>query len=341
MTKEGLLEFKPFVLQKRKSVEKLKTCGRHPSCHIYFAKLYKSFTRCGCPFKISFSFLDLKAKDDMSVRLNGSSNFKHGNRCCPSRAQLVVQKRKAGAYTKAINEKQIKCILLLLSTNNKVASKTMRDLLRPLFPPGHCLDAKFLFNFRLRARKILHTKPGAVSDMTINLRDESQLLNVDSLDFQLPQYFTEAFRQFHYLVHDALKDTNDINQIENYPNLLSRSDCSFKWRRASDSQGRPTGYMWQTGVMRKYLEGCGSTLFVDRPGRPRSNKGWPLFTMAMLSGAKKVCVTCDAIMISERGDAYAWLIQACVDLTPGFELSNIKVIYADGINAGEIAVTCQ
>jgi hypothetical protein len=45
--------------------------------------------------------------------------------------------------------------------------------------------------------------------------------------------------------------------------------------------------------------------------------------------------TCDAIMISERVDAYTWLIQACVDLTPGFELSNIKVIYADGIHAGE------
>jgi hypothetical protein len=40
-------------------------------------------------------------------------------------------------------------------------------------------------------------------------------------------------------------------------------------------------------------------------------------------------------MISERVDAYAWLIQACFDFTPGFELSNIKVIYADGIHAGE------
>jgi hypothetical protein len=91
--------------------------------------------------------------------------------------------------------------------------------------------------------------------------------------------------------------------------------------------------MWQTGVMRKDLEVCGSTLFVDRLGRPH-NKGWPLFTIAMLSGEKRVCVTCDAIMISERVDAYAWLIQACVDLTPGFKLSDIKVIYADGIHAG-------
>jgi hypothetical protein len=40
-------------------------------------RIYKSSTRCGCPFKISFSFLDLKDRDNISVRLNGSSNFKH------------------------------------------------------------------------------------------------------------------------------------------------------------------------------------------------------------------------------------------------------------------------
>jgi hypothetical protein len=56
-----------------------------------------------------------------------------------------------------------------------------------------------LFNFRLKARKILDIKPGAVSDMTITLGDESQLLNVDSLDSQFPECFTQAFRQFNDL----------------------------------------------------------------------------------------------------------------------------------------------
>jgi hypothetical protein len=85
-------------------------------------RIYNSSMRCGCPFKILFSFLDLKDKDNISVRLNGSSNFKHSNRYFPLRAQLVVQKKKAGAYATAVNETQDKCILLLLSTNNKVPS---------------------------------------------------------------------------------------------------------------------------------------------------------------------------------------------------------------------------
>jgi hypothetical protein len=58
-------------------------------------------------------------------------------------------------------------------------------------------------------------------------------------------------------------------------------------------------------------------------------------TIALLSGEKRVCITSEAIIISERVDAYAWMILATVEMTPGFELSDIKVIYAYGIHAGE------
>jgi hypothetical protein len=298
-------------------------------------RTYKSSTRCGCPFRITFSWVDSRNKDNTAVRVNGSCHFKHDNLCLPSRGQLTVEKRKAGTYTKAINENQIKYILLLLNTNNKIHLKTMRDLIRPLFPLGHYLDSQFLFNFLLKAKGIIESRPEEVCDMTITRADETDLLNVTSLDAQYQEYFTQAFRLFNDLVHEALKDDHDILQIEKYLNLLAESDSSFKGRRVSDANGLPTGYMWQTGVHRNDLKLYGSTLFVDRLGHPLNNKGWPLMTIAMLSGEKKVCVACDAIIISERVDGYAWLIKACVEQTPGFELTDIKVIYADGFHAGE------
>jgi hypothetical protein len=86
--------------------------------------------------------------------------------------------------------------------------------------------------------------------------------------------------------------------------------------------------------MRRDFELYGSTLFLDRLGRPLNNKGWPLMTMAMLSGGKRVCIPCEAIVLSERVESYVWMIRAAVDMTPGFELSNLKVIFGDGILAG-------
>jgi hypothetical protein len=79
-------------------------------------RTYKSSTRCGCPFRITFTRVDSRSKH-ITARVNGSCHFKHDNLCLPSRGQLTVEKRKAGTYTKAINENQIKCILLLLNTN--------------------------------------------------------------------------------------------------------------------------------------------------------------------------------------------------------------------------------
>jgi hypothetical protein len=147
-------------------------------------RTYKSSTRCGCPFRITFSWVDSRNKDNTAVRVNGSCHFKHDNICLPYRGQLTVEKRKAGTHTKAINENQIKCILLLLNTNNKIHVKTMRDLIRPLFPPGHCLDSQFLFNFRLKAKRIIESRPEEVCDMTITRAGETDLLNVTSLDAQ-------------------------------------------------------------------------------------------------------------------------------------------------------------
>jgi hypothetical protein len=48
-----------------------------------------------------------------------------------------------------------------------------------------------------------------------------------------------------------------------------------------------------------------------------------------------VCITNEAIIISERVDAYAWMILAKMEMTPGFEFTDIKAIYADGIHVGE------
>jgi hypothetical protein len=109
-----------------------------------------------------------------------------------------------------------------------------------------------------------------------------------------------------------------------------------------------TGYVWQTGVMRRDFELYGSTLFVDRLGRPLNNKGWPLMTLAMLSEEKKVCLASEAIVFSERVSAYACVIAETVDMTPGVDLADVKVIYGDGILGGggllrdlEISATCN
>jgi hypothetical protein len=176
----------------------------------------------------------------------------------------------------------------------------MGELIRPLFPPGHSLDAQLLLNFRPRAQRLLETKAGEVDEMSFSQDDETMLTATDNLDEKSPAYFTESFRLLNKFAEKALSNPTDIGQIESYLESLSQANPTFKFRILNDAKGNPTGYVWQTGVIRRDLERYGSTLFVDRLGRPLNNKGWPLMTIAMLSGEKKVCIPSEAIVISEH-----------------------------------------
>jgi hypothetical protein len=197
-------------------------------------RTYRSSSRCGCPFKIAFSWVDLKDKTNKSIRLNGSSNFQHDNGCRPSQDQLIAAKRKAGTYTKAVNESKIQKLLTLLKTNNKVSSATMRELVRPLFPPGHLIDSKLLNNLLIKAKKTLsRITAGEAFPTTITQEDgdddddddneddddEPILLNNTDLDDELLEYSTGEqllFTQDDTISRTSTFDHDDDDEDDEY-----------------------------------------------------------------------------------------------------------------------------
>jgi hypothetical protein len=182
---------------------------------------------------------------------------------------------------------------------------------------------------------MLKKKAGDIPSITITEEDERLLLDPDDLDAGSPEYFTESFSLFNQLLDQALLEPSDIQQIETYLQGLAQADDTFQWRKAKCENGSVVGIVWQTGVMKRDFELYGSTLFLDRLGRSLNSKGWPLMTVAMLSGEKMVCLACEGIAVEESLKCYAWFLEAAVDMTPGVELSDIRVIYGDGIFAGD------
>ena len=105
-----------------------------------------STTRVGCPFFLKWSPIDWRnKKSNPSCRIT-STSFLHDNGCNPSLGQLQVEKRKAGTLTTAIHELQIKSIMTVLSTGTKVPTAMLREMMKPLYPPGTSLDWSLVFN---------------------------------------------------------------------------------------------------------------------------------------------------------------------------------------------------
>ena len=287
-------------------------------------------TRCGCSFAIEFTPVNRKEKDDKRVRITLCDGV-HSSGCMPSKSQLRVEKRKAGAVTRAINEHQIKAIASVLNTGTKIHPSTLREMIKPLFPPGHPLDHQLIFNVRVKIMKMLKNSTVDIASLAISQNQERELLE-ENLS---PEFFTEAFQQFHELLEESLKDPNELNQMVNCLESLAECDSQFTHRVASSDGGDVTGFVWQTGVMRKDFELFGETLFIDRLGRSLNTKGWPCMTTAMLDGEKRVCLPSEAITIAETVEAHAWKIRMTAEMTPGRNLDDIKVIFADGIVIGE------
>ena len=295
-------------------------------------------TRCSCPFKVTYASANWKEKrTDPRVKITKSSCYRHDNGCQPSRGQLSMEVRKSGCYTTAIHESQIKTILTLMTTGKKkIDAATLRGLIRPLYPEGTSLDATMIFNFRLKVKRMLNKGIVDISSYTVTHQQEQELVSPDSLETrQSPEFLTEVFTQFTELLKHSLLDLNDLDQMFSCLDSLVEADPSFAYRVSRSLDGTVTAFIWQTGVMRKDFELYGDALFVDRLGRPLNNKGWPSFTVAMLDGMKKLCLAAESFGVMESVDAYAWIITSIVDMAPNRQLSDIKIVFADGILAGE------
>jgi hypothetical protein len=158
------------------------------------------------------------------------------------------------------------------------------------------------------------------------------LLSSDDLDrLETPEFISESFLNYREILKDVLSEPTDLHRISKYLEKLSAADPLFDYRIGRAVDGSVTGFVWQTGVMRRDFELFGDVLFMDCLGRSLNDKGWPITTLAMLDGEGEICLPSEAITVTESIDAYVWLIRETIAMTPKRNLCDIKMCFGDGI----------
>ena len=290
-------------------------------------------TRCGCNFAIKYAPVNRGVKEDKQIKIT-ACDLMHSNGCFPCNSQLAVEKRKSGVVVASLHEARIKAIITVIRTETRVPVATLREMIRPLYPPGTALDAQLIFNLRLKIKRMI--KQGLVDDInSVSITEEQERELLSPVVDESPAFLTEVFVQFQELLKEALLDKNDLIQMKDYLDSLVAADPTFSYRMSHADDGTTTGFVWQTGIMRRDFELHGSTLFIDRLGRSMNTKGWPYITTAMLDGYKRLCLGAEALTVEESIEAYVWVIQMILEMSPGRDSSGIKVIFADGIVMGE------
>ncbi|KAG7371185.1 hypothetical protein IV203_019755 [Nitzschia inconspicua] len=179
-----------------------------------------------------------------------------------------------------------------------------------------------------------------LASYTVTADENTEVLSAaEDLNYQQsPEFLTEALIQFQELLKKAFVDQNEVQQILHYLDKLVECDSSFSYRVGRAADGTVTGFVWQTGVMRRDLDSMEIFCLWTAWESPSTPKVGPLTRLQCLMGRRRFVFhvrdsRCPRPLMAMSG--YVWLINCAVDMAPGRKLSDIKFIVADGIFAAE------
>ena len=75
----------------------------------------------------------------------------------------------------------------------------------------------------------------------------------------------------------------------------------------------------------------GNIFFIDGQKRKYNQLNWPYIGPVIKNSDNRIGVTCEAIVTAEDNDTYTWVFQSMLALEPRWSLSNIQIIYGDGL----------
>ena len=110
---------------------------------------------------------------------------------------------------------------------------------------------------------------------------------------------------------------------------LKVTSPGFDYRIKKDAEGKPTGIMYMTAQMRTHVRRYGNVVCLDAQKRQYNSSGWPYIAPCVKDNEMKVAVAAESIVTEENHEYYVWILQCMVDIEPRFQLSNIRIIFAD------------
>ena len=293
-------------------------------------------TKCGCEFKVNFTGVK-GSEQGAEVRIS-SVQFMHGKGCKPSGEQFKAAWTSGGHASRHLaRTKNLKLhtIVQLLSSGQRPSSRMMRGLLCDMLPIDFDVSSKFINNVKTKIKLKLMN-----GDFDLLLSEGTALVGdvefILSPSDNLPaEYLSIAQEIANETFKEALSDPGSICLVVQYLCQLHQRDPSFLFDIQRDENDTMVGICWQTGTMRFDWDTCASSIALDGMKRQLNNVSYPYISVTGIDGYGHMVVCAEAIVISERLEAYAWLLRCCSTFSRQRKLDGVHAIFGDGL------VTCE
>ena len=268
-----------------------------------------------------------------------SFNYEHTNGCTPNQQQYEFVCSRVGKYISKIPIQVYWHLCSIMKKNSRsfLASSTIKSILTTSFPASHNINKNDIYHTRLRCLKLLpeFNKCEDYKKFETNLQNNSVFLKEVESDLQLQKDEAAEIRLelFNEMFNSNIETTDyeeDTFKFQDYLSVLSTRDKGFRYRCAIGPNGQVNGVVWQTASMRSNFERFGSYICIDAMMRELNTLNWPYFAITLNNEIGKVCVGCEALMCSERLEAYSFMLNSCFEMCPGRKKKDVLVVSGDG-----------
>lgn len=286
----------------------------------------RSSFQCGCQWRIYASFLKSSATDVVRIT---TIKPKHTNTCEPSANQLVISRTKARYYSRLTHCK-MRDIMNLLDKNPHIPSKIILPFLKEIIPGRKVLTSKDVVNARVHAKfliKEIRKSGETIDNYEYKIHDVNSLTK--SLDNCTDDILDDAVACIKQVYQECLNDDSSSIKMFAVLEKLSQIDKGFTYNIAFDNNNIATGVVWMTSTMRSNLLKFGSFICLDAMKRTTNVHAWPYIGPTIVNDINHISVVCESFCVSERIDAYKFILKSLFQMAPQFDKTLVKVIFAD------------
>ena len=284
-----------------------------------------------CPFHVKWTLVDHKSpiRHDIFYKVKVSTLACLDHSCMMSHMSYTHALKKTNGHSK-IDLDSVNTAVSMLKMYPSMPAKMLRPLLKNVLPCTTCIDSKLIDNFRRRVA-LHHAKNPSHDVVTM---DESRQLvrnkDLDKSDF-IGMNDDIVKTNLSELYTKIMKNDSRVWSALQFLLECKNTIDGFDFRVLRSKNGKPTAILYMTARMRYNLLRFGNIFFIDGQKRKFNQLNWPYIGPVIKNSDNRIGVTCEAIVTAEDNDTYTWVFKSMLALEPRWSLSNIQIIYGDGL----------
>ena len=257
--------------------------------------------------------------------------------CTPSVSQVMYTNRASGKYVTNISEMATFTLITLLKGNPTLSSSVIRSLLKPNFPDRKVVTNNDIYNSKKRCYRLMDLYENCNADFNKFVISLKQTKNHEGIDYEA-ETRDISIKMSHDIWNEILRNTSHEQLADNSWNMhaymeMMEAKCEgFTFRLAHGADGGCNGVMWMTPTMRENFRRFGSFISLDAMKRGINTFLWHYFSVVMVDDNNCNCLAAEGIIVSEREDAYNFIIQSTLSMGMGVRKNtDIYCVAGDGI----------